>query len=83
VRGRTQDEDRHRNCTSVGRPGYGIINTIYVLYTRIKQNQPGIGPDAYNPSYTGGRDQEDCGLKPAWANSSQDPNSKKILTKKS
>jgi hypothetical protein len=23
-----------------------------------------------NPRYSGGRDQEDCGLKPAWANSS-------------
>jgi hypothetical protein len=22
---------------------------------------------AHNPSYTGGRDQEDCGLRPAWA----------------
>jgi hypothetical protein len=21
----------------------------------------------YNPSYSGGRDQEDCSLKPAWA----------------
>jgi hypothetical protein len=26
--------------------------------------------DAYNPSYLGGRDQEDHGLKPAQANSS-------------
>jgi hypothetical protein len=26
---------------------------------------------AYNPSYLGGRDQEDHGLKPAWANSSE------------
>jgi hypothetical protein len=25
-----------------------------------------------NPSYSGDRDQEDCDLKPAWANSSQD-----------
>jgi hypothetical protein len=31
---------------------------------------------AYNPSFSGGRDQEDCGSKPAWANSSQDPISK-------
>jgi hypothetical protein len=31
---------------------------------------------ACNPSYSGGRDQEDCSLKPAWANSSQDPISK-------
>jgi hypothetical protein len=26
-----------------------------------------------NPSYLGGRDQEDCGLKPVWANSFPDP----------
>jgi hypothetical protein len=26
---------------------------------------------AYNSSYSGGRDQEDCGLKPAQANSSE------------
>jgi hypothetical protein len=30
-----------------------------------------------NPSYSGGRDQEDCGLKAVWANSLQDPISKK------
>jgi hypothetical protein len=30
----------------------------------------------YNPSYSGGRDQEDHGLKPALANSSRDPISK-------
>jgi hypothetical protein len=28
---------------------------------------------AYNPSYSGCRDQEDCGLKSALANSSQGP----------
>jgi hypothetical protein len=28
---------------------------------------------AYNPSYSGGQDQEDCGSKPAWANSLRDP----------
>jgi hypothetical protein len=32
---------------------------------------------AYNTSYLGGRDQEDCGSKPAQANSSRDPISKK------
>jgi hypothetical protein len=32
---------------------------------------------AYNPSYSGGRDQEDCGLKPVRANSSRDPILKK------
>jgi hypothetical protein len=39
---------------------------------------PALVAHAYNPSYSGGRDQEDHGLKPAWANSSQDP----ILKKK-
>jgi hypothetical protein len=37
---------------------------------------------AYNPSYSGGRDQEDHGLKPAQANSLQDPILRKPLTKK-
>jgi hypothetical protein len=37
---------------------------------------------ACNPSYSGGRDQEDHVLKPAWANNSQDPISKKPITKK-
>jgi hypothetical protein len=32
---------------------------------------------ACKSSYSGGRDQEDCGWKSAWANSSQDPISKK------
>jgi hypothetical protein len=37
---------------------------------------------AYNPSNSGGRDQEDRGLKPARANSSRDPISKIPITKK-
>jgi hypothetical protein len=40
-----------------------------------------VGHD-YNPSYSGGRDQEDLGSKPAQANSSQYPISKKAITKK-
>jgi hypothetical protein len=35
-----------------------------------------------NPSYSAGRDQEDCSLKPAQANSLQDPISNKTITKK-
>jgi hypothetical protein len=35
-----------------------------------------------NRSYSGGRDQEDCNLRPAWVNSSQDPILKKPITKK-
>jgi hypothetical protein len=37
---------------------------------------------AYNPSYSGGRDQEDRGSEPARANSLQDPNLKKTHHKK-
>jgi hypothetical protein len=55
---------------------------IYNSYVHIKRI---IGPDAggspYNPSYSGGRDQEDHGSKPAQANSAQDPISKKPIIK--
>jgi hypothetical protein len=37
---------------------------------------------AYNPSYLGDRNQADFGSKPAWANSSRNPISKKPITKK-
>jgi hypothetical protein len=46
--------------------------TIFYL----KKFWPGAGvlvAQAYNPSYSGGRDQEDPGLKPDRVNSSQDP----------
>jgi hypothetical protein len=36
----------------------------------------------YNPSYSGGKEQEDHGLNPAQANSSWDPISRKPCTKK-
>jgi hypothetical protein len=42
----------------------------------------GASAHAYNPSYSGGRDQEDHGSAPAWANSLQDPILKKAFTKK-
>jgi hypothetical protein len=35
-----------------------------------------------NPSYSGGRDQEDLSSRPAWANCSQDPISKNTQPKK-
>jgi hypothetical protein len=37
---------------------------------------------ACNPSYSGGRDQEDQGSKPAWVNSSRNPISKKTHHRK-
>jgi hypothetical protein len=36
----------------------------------------------YNPNYSGGRDQEDHGLKLAWTNSFRDPISKNPSQKK-
>jgi hypothetical protein len=36
----------------------------------------------YNLSYSGGRDQKNYSLKPAWANSSWNPILKKLITKK-
>jgi hypothetical protein len=36
---------------------------------------------ACNPSYSGGREQEDFGSKAAWAKSSQDPISKNTSQK--
>jgi hypothetical protein len=41
----------------------------------------GTGAHACNPSYSGGRDQEDRGSKPAQAKCSRDPISKKPITK--
>jgi hypothetical protein len=35
-----------------------------------------------DPSHSGDRDQEDCGLKPAWENSLQEPILKKTQHKK-
>jgi hypothetical protein len=48
------------------------------------QNAKGWEPVAhvYNPSYSGGKDQEDHDLKPAQGNSLQDPISKILNTKK-
>jgi hypothetical protein len=36
----------------------------------------------YNLSYSGGRDQEDCGSKPSWAKNPMRPYLKKTLHKK-
>jgi hypothetical protein len=49
-----------------------------------KINKASQAPMAHacNPSYSGGRDQEDHGSKPVWANSSQDPILKKPITRK-
>jgi hypothetical protein len=41
----------------------------------------GVVAYACNPNYSGGKDQEDHGLKPAQANSLREPISKKLITK--
>jgi hypothetical protein len=42
------------------------------IYNSIKKCKVGQAPaaHAYNPSYSGDRDQKDRGSKPAWGNSS-------------
>jgi hypothetical protein len=54
------------------------IETLFQKYKKAKQSQ-GQAPVAHacNPSYSGGRDQEDQGSKPAWGTLSQ-----KYLTQK-
>jgi hypothetical protein len=54
-----------------------------LTFLKTKQNKKTLlVAQAYNPSYSGGRDRKDHGLKPAQANSSRDPISRKLITKK-
>jgi hypothetical protein len=59
------------------------ISQTRILLLKTKQNKTkkkGLGTaHPCNPSYSGGRDQEDCGS--AWANSSRDSILKKPFTK--
>jgi hypothetical protein len=52
------------------------------LVTGLHKEEAGAGHHAGYPSYSEGRDLEDQDSKPAQANSSQDPISKKPITKK-
>jgi hypothetical protein len=56
----------------------------YYTWERLKYESPGQAPVAHtcNPSYSGGRDQEGHGSKPAGANSSLTPYLEKPFTKK-
>jgi hypothetical protein len=57
----------------------------YLKNTNTKTGLEKLGTDGShtcNPSYSGGRNQEDHGLKPDWANSSQDPSQKNLSPKK-
>jgi hypothetical protein len=54
------------------RQSHSFYNNSPSLSTRNMLLQLGPMAHACNPSYSGVRGQEDHGLKPAWANSSQD-----------
>jgi hypothetical protein len=67
-----------------------VLNTFYALleisslnmsYLKVLASAWVLVAHTCNPSYSGGRDQEDHGSKPARANSSGDPTSKKPFTK--
>jgi hypothetical protein len=47
-----------------------------------KQNKQALVAPTCNPSYSGGRDQEAQGSKPAWKNNSRDPISKILIMKR-
>jgi hypothetical protein len=59
---------------------YGSLD--FIMRPCLKKEKISWVPLAHacNPSYSGGRDQEDRGSKPAWTNSLQDPISKKPFT---
>jgi hypothetical protein len=53
----------------------GITKLFPLFKNQFKNNGLGGAPvtHTYNPSYLGGWDGEDHGLRPAWADTSQDP----------
>jgi hypothetical protein len=53
-----------------------ILNKQKCLFSKMEDNWA-LVVHAYNLSYSGGRDQKDCDLKPVQANSSRDPISNK------
>jgi hypothetical protein len=57
-------------------------NCLWSLYDFPEQNGRVLVAHACNPSYSGGRDQEFCGSKPAWGNYLQDSILKKTITKR-
>jgi hypothetical protein len=60
-----------------------ILNTAKLKQNTLSKPKPSQAPVVHlcNPSYSGGRDQEDHDSKPDWANSSPDPILKILNTK--
>jgi hypothetical protein len=50
---------------------------VFFSLSKLKSEARRLVAHACNPSYSGGRDQEDCGSKPAWANGSENLSQKK------
>jgi hypothetical protein len=64
-----RSETRQNTCSY-----HLIFNTVLevVVMQPLEKNWAPVA-QACNPRYLGGYDQEDCNLRPAWANSFQDP----------
>jgi hypothetical protein len=60
---------------------HSFVLFFYKKKKKIEINQVLVA-HACNSSYSGGKDQEDCSSKPSQANSSQDPISKILNTKR-
>jgi hypothetical protein len=71
----TEEDYKFQGSRYIGRPCFKQNKT-----KQNKTTQSSAGGSHYNLSYSGSRDQEDCHLKPAQANSSRDPISKKPIT---
>jgi hypothetical protein len=59
-----------------------VHSELVLLAVRTVSSSQALVAHTSNPSYSGGRDQEDCNLKPVWANSSQDTILEKPFTRK-
>jgi hypothetical protein len=50
---------------------------IFIKKKKKKERKPGVVGHSYNPSFSGGREQEDRGSRPGWGNSLCDPHLEK------
>jgi hypothetical protein len=69
-----------QTCITIPRHSISLIQKWNTLSKN--RNYQALVTHACNPTYSGGRNQEDCSSKPAQANSSHNPISKKPFTKK-
>jgi hypothetical protein len=67
-------------CPPVKFMAYSLTSSVFRSF-KLSRSQALVAHTC-NASYSGGRVWEDCGLKPAQANSSRDPMLKKPFTEK-